>query len=100
MTARRGQRGPRVGRSARAPLLGVVVLTACGATRGIILGEVADDAGNVDTAAVDAGALSVVLSGQSLTPQQGGTTETPYTDTCPGNQAVIGYQGFLTGPAV
>jgi hypothetical protein len=40
------------------------------------------------------------LSGVSLTAQQGGTTGTAYTDTCPGSQAVIGYEGFLTPPSV
>jgi hypothetical protein len=43
---------------------------------------------------------TVVIGGQSTTTQQGGPTGTASTDVCPGNQAVIGYQGFVTGPEV
>jgi hypothetical protein len=93
-------------------------LAACGGTSGLILGEVAlPDASALDAGATlgagpepgedagdDAGcstcASSVVVTGQSPTDQQGGTTGTAFTDTCPGNQAVIGYQGFLTDPSV
>jgi hypothetical protein len=46
------------------------------------------------------GSVTVVLGGQSSTTQQGGPTGSPSVDVCPGNQVVIGYQGFLTGPEV
>jgi hypothetical protein len=111
---------PPVGRSglAWAPLgllatLGA--LGACAGTTGLVLGERAAS----DDASSDAGLLGlaedgvapgpdagcptctvpVALSGVSLTSQQGGTTGSPYTDTCPGSQAVIGYEGFLTPPS-
>jgi hypothetical protein len=92
------------------------VLGACVGTTGLVLGETpapedaSSDAGLPGLAedgvapAPDAGCPTctapVALSGVSLTAQQGGTTGSPYTDTCPGSQAVIGYQGFLTPPSV
>lgn len=108
----RGHRGARVGGAALASvvaaLLGTGGLVACGVTRGLVLGELVPDGnaegGTVDVAAPEAECVgcpfAVTVNGQSLTPQQGGTTGTAFTDTCPGNQAVIGYQGFLTDPAV
>jgi hypothetical protein len=85
-------------------------LCACGETRGLILGENAGDDGGFEASVLDAtgGAdggcascsYTIVLDGASSTAVQGGETGTPFTDTCPGNQAVIGYQGFLTGPNV
>ena len=120
MTARRGPRTPRVGRAARASavlgVLGAGSLAACGETRALILGEVPFvDAGVVgvldagpapsdDAAIVDSGCASctfpVALGDATSTAEQGGTTGTAYTDTCPSSQAVIGYQGFLTAPSV
>jgi hypothetical protein len=118
MTARRGLRTPRVGGAARAAVvlvgLGSGALAACGETRALILGEVPFvdsgvsivDAGLlVDVGApVDAGcaacSLPIALTGTSQTTQYGGDSGTTYTDTCPSDQAVIGYQGFLTPPAV
>jgi hypothetical protein len=65
------------------------------------LGEAASDGGAAaDVSPVGAPAGAVVLGGQSLTGQQGGDGGTAYTDLCPGNQAVIGYQGFVTGPEI
>ena len=82
-------------------VLAVTGVDACGETTGVILGEVAGDAPVEAPPLADGGtSLQVVLSGESATAQQGGTTGTPYTDVCPGNQAVIGYRGFLTGPQV
>jgi hypothetical protein len=99
--------------SARAPALAALLLAAaCGETRGIILGEIAgsDDGGGVDAtrpaapdAAADGGCpcpSGVALAGLTPTPEQGGPTGTAFTDTCPGNQALIGFQGFLTDPSV
>jgi hypothetical protein len=103
MLSRRGRR-PLLGGPALAALIVVAALAAsgvaaCGETSGIILGDVPP----ADDAATDACATCstpVTLAGQTLTPQQGGTTGTAYTDLCPGDQAVIGYQGFLTPPSV
>jgi hypothetical protein len=90
-------------------------LCACGETRGLILGELSGDgsafeAAFPDAAETDGGvhpeggcagcSYTIVLDGASSTAVQGGSTGTAFTDTCPGNQAVIGYQGFLTGPNV
>lgn len=117
MTARRGLRTPRVGGAARAAVvlvgLGSGALTACGETRALILGEVpfldsgvivADGGPVVDVGAPDTGcttcSLPIGLTGTSQTVQYGGDAGTTYTDTCPSDQAVIGYQGFLTPPAV
>src|SRR5579859_2476574 len=87
-------------------LLGASAL-GCGETRGVILGEPAPEAGVVleAGAAAEGGCVgcprSIVLSGDAATPQQGGSTGgTPFGDTCPGEQVVIGYQGFLTDPAM
>jgi hypothetical protein len=110
MTSRRGHRTPRVGRPTRAPLLSrallaAATLAACGETRGLILGETAapDAASGVDASAgvgCSPCSIPVTLSGQSLTSVQGGTTGTASTDTCPGDQVVIGYLGSLTPPSV
>jgi hypothetical protein len=118
MTARRGHAAPPVGRAARIlSLFGAGILAACGETKGLVLGESPEldagagvdanalappdaDAPSDDAAHLDAGSLPVTLSGQSLTTQQGGPPGTTYADTCPGNQAVIGYDGFLTPASV
>jgi hypothetical protein len=102
---------PRARRAAgRAVLAGVVAaaggLAACGETRGVILGD-APIANGADgaLAAADAGppcsscSFPVAVSGASPTAQQGGDGGTAYTDTCPANQVVIGFQGFLTLPS-
>ncbi len=96
------------------PLLIAGCLAACGGTSGLILGEAPDlDATAPETSGgpTDAGSgssdvgcpgctIPVGLSGSSETAQQGGTTGTPYTDTCPSGQAVVGFEGFLTAPDV
>ncbi len=120
---RRGRFFGRVGRwmgaaSLNACLVSAAItlspLAACG-TRGLVLGELPapDAALSTPDAALsapapieDAGvacsdcALGIALSGVDLTAQQGGTTGTAYTDTCPANEAIIGFQGFVTSPAV
>jgi hypothetical protein len=116
----RGRHPPHVGRSVWlwalvAVLANVVVLDACAGTTGLVLGEASSaDAAGVDSltgmttaeagVAADAGCPicpdPVALSGLSLTAQQGGNGGTAYTDTCPGSQAVIGYQGYITPASV
>jgi hypothetical protein len=102
--------------SARAPALAALLLAgACGETKGVILGEfgasdAASGAPSVDAApnagldaASDAGCAcpsAVGLAGASTTAKQGGTTGTAFSDICPGNQAVVGFRGFLTAPQV
>lgn len=117
MSLRRGHPAPRVGRAARAAAvsgaLGGGILAGCGGTRGLILGEVpvtdagaigvADAAPGADDAGTDACPacpFPVAVSGATPTTQHGGTTGTAYADTCPPDQAVIGYQGYLTPPSV
>jgi hypothetical protein len=81
-------------------------LGGCGdETRGLVLGEV--DSGfpitTIDAAGavVDAGcgecdaSSAVLLDGETTTAQHGGDGGVAYLDTCPGNQAVIGYQGYV-----
>jgi hypothetical protein len=108
--AERGERGGRRRRAAfllrlTGGLLAAGALTACGETRGLILGELPLDDAGLAGLQVDAGGclgcpIPVNLGGQSDTAAQGGTTGTPYTDTCPAGQAVIGFKGFLTAPSV
>jgi hypothetical protein len=121
--ARRGCDAPHVGRSVWlsalvAVLTNAAILGACTGTTGLVLGEVpGGDAATVNTLtgtttdAAEAGDASdevgcpicpdpIALSGLSLTAQQGGPGGTAYTDTCPGSQAVIGYQGYITPPSV
>jgi len=60
------------------------------------------DAGNTGGSAggnADAGCpkcpVGVALSGQSATPERGGNGSTRFTDLCPPQQVVIGYQGLI-----
>ena len=102
---------PGVGRTPRTQgmrVLGIVgVLGGCGGTSGLILGETAvpeTEAGLAVDAGFDAGCAScftpIAWDATAETPQQGGTTGSPSVDTCPFNQAIIGYQGFLTPASV
>ncbi len=118
MTSRGGHVALRVGGAARAlafaaAWLAAGAFVACGETTGPILQEAPvtpvfaaggdADADGGAAAVVDCGtcANGLLLTGETLTAEQGGaTTGTANTDTCPGNQAVIGYQGFLTPPSV
>lgn len=81
------------------------VVAGCGnETRGLVLGEV--DTGipleTIDAADVvlDAGCplcdAAITLDGDTTTAAHGGDGGAPYIDTCPGNQVVIGYQGYVT----
>ena len=125
MTARWGRRALRVGKTARGAAVACALAAAslhagCGETKGLILGEapggaeppIAPDAAvaaplpDASPYFLDAGppcaacSVPVALDGATLTAQQGGTGGTPYTDTCPGNEVIIGYQGFLTPASV
>jgi hypothetical protein len=84
-------------------LITLPALPAC-ETTGLILGEhPAGDAAGVDaslgTPAQCVG-CAVTVSGQSDTAVQGGDGGLPYDDTCPGDQVVIGYQGYIVPPQV
>jgi hypothetical protein len=101
--ARRPRRGSVAFAFAITFALGTVA--ACGETTGLILGETpAEDAASPilvpDASPCPGCPVLVTLDGESETTQQGGTTGTPYVDTCPGDQVVIGFQGFLTAPSV
>lgn len=112
MTARGAFRPARRSRAAdgvviAAALALVGTFAACGETRGVVLGDVPVVA-QVDAAAFDAGktgvacascALPVTLSGASQTPSQGTDGGSPSLDLCPGNQVLVGFQGFLTPPS-
>jgi hypothetical protein len=86
----------------------LLALAALGcSTEGRILWESATDS-EVDagtptaeaggSATADAGIpATVVLTGQTATGWHGGDGGTPYTDTCPDKQVVIGYQGATFG---
>jgi hypothetical protein len=84
-------------------MLGVLfaggLFAGCGETRGVILGE-APLADAASTLTADADGPIAIVSGETLTAQQGGAGGSAYVDICPGNQVVIGYQGFLTAPSV
>lgn len=87
---------------------------ACGTTTGVVLGAPAaggpqpsegslaeastpEAAGEGGSPLVD---VSVEVNGDAATGEQGGATGTPFTDVCPDDEVVIGYQGFLSGPGV
>jgi hypothetical protein len=78
------------------------VLAACGETRGLLLGEapLGDSAPPLADAAAAEGGSTPIVNDEMFTVQQGGPGGSPYVDICPGNQVVIGYQGFLTAPSV
>jgi hypothetical protein len=72
---------------------------ACAATRGPVLTAVDEDAGAPNDATAPA-APAIALSAGTTTAAYGGTGGSPYTDTCPGDEAVIGFQGYLYIPEV
>ena len=81
------------------------VVAGCGnETRGLVLGEVETGIPlqTIDAADVvlDAGCplcdAAILLDGDTTTAAHGGDGGAPYIDTCPGNQVVIGYQGYVT----
>jgi hypothetical protein len=86
-------------------LLPISLFTGCGETRGIILGEALlvdaasppDAASSPDAAPDDS---ATIADGETLTAQAGGPGGVSYVDICPGNQVVIGYQGFVTAASV
>jgi hypothetical protein len=85
----------------------------------VVLGEIAladatvDETGTPDSSEADAsdaadapeepeasGPVVVDVSGEAGTSEQGGTTGGAFSNPCPGDQVVIGFQGFLTPPSV
>jgi hypothetical protein len=86
-------------------LLPILLFTGCGETRGIILGEalLVDAASPPDATSPPDGApddSATIADGETLTAQAGGPGGVSYVDICPGNQVVIGYQGFVTAASV
>lgn len=83
---------------------GAALALACGETQGVILGEtpIADAGASPTDARVDVCPCpsAVVLTGDADTALQGGPTATPFTDTCPEGQALVGFRGYLTSPSV
>jgi len=59
--------------------------------------DVAPEGGGADVAEAAAVCPSgIVTVGQTATPMYGGTAGTPYTDTCPTSEVVIGFTGYTT----
>ena len=57
------------------------------------------EAPTADLVSSDA-SVAILVSGETSTAEQGGPTGAPFGDTCPVDQAVVGYRGFLTPPPV